>query len=69
VSFRAKSIDEVIRFSIRGITSILKLLSGFLTTLAKLVKDQDLIKPFGSLNHKVSEKPLPAIPAKRPNTA
>jgi hypothetical protein len=69
VSFRTESMDEVIGFSIRGITSIPKLLSGFPTTLAKLVEDQDLIKPFGSLDHKVSEKPLPAIPAKRPNTA
>jgi hypothetical protein len=67
VNFRAESIDEVIAFSLGGITSTVRPLSGFPTSLRKLIEDQGLEKPFGTLDHVVSEKPLPAIPAKRPS--
>ncbi|KAF1840101.1 FabD/lysophospholipase-like protein [Cucurbitaria berberidis CBS 394.84] len=65
ITFRAESVDELIAFSIRGITSTPKLLSGFPTTLAKLIEDQMLISPFGTINHVSNEKPLPALPKKR----
>ncbi|KAF2022585.1 hypothetical protein EK21DRAFT_119604 [Setomelanomma holmii] len=68
VTFRAESMDEVVAFSIGGITSTSRPLSGFPTTLTKLIEDQGLVKPFGTLDHEVSEKPLPAIPAKRIGT-
>jgi hypothetical protein len=68
VTFRAETMDEVVAFSIRGITSNPRLLSGFPTTLTRLIEDQGLVKPFGTIDHVVSEKPLPAIPAKRPCT-
>ena len=61
--------DELVAFSLGGITSSPKPLSGFPTTLTKLSEEQSLVKPFGTIDHKVSEKPLPAIPAKRVSTA
>jgi hypothetical protein len=65
VNFRVESMDEVIAFSLGGITSTVRPLSGFPTSLRKLIEDQSLVKPFGTLDHVVSEKPLPATPAKR----
>ena len=51
VNFRAESMDEVISFSLGGITSTTRPLSGFPTSLRKLVEDQSLVKPFGTLDH------------------
>jgi hypothetical protein len=65
VKFCVKSLDETIAFSIRGITSTSKLISGFPTSLRKLVADQRLESPFGTIDHWVNEKPLPALPMKR----
>ena len=59
--------DEVIAFSLGGITSTTTLISGFPTRLEKLIEDQSLVRPFGTLDHVVSEKPLPATPVKRPS--
>jgi hypothetical protein len=65
VSFRAESLDEVVSISIRGITSEPLLLSGFPTTIHRLVEAQQLDSPFGTMDHTVAEKPLPHIPQKR----
>ena len=65
VTFRVESLEESIAFSIRGITSTPKLLSGFPTSLVKLIADQQLYCPFGTIDHACSEKPLPTIPQKR----
>ncbi|CAN9363471.1 unnamed protein product [Alternaria alternata] len=67
INFRVESMDEVIAFSLGGITSTTTLISGFPTRLEKLIEDQSLVRPFGTLDHVVSEKPLPATPVKRPS--
>ena len=58
VTFHADSLEENIAFSIRGITSTPKHLSGFPTSLAKLIADQQLQCPFGTIDHSCNEKPL-----------
>jgi hypothetical protein len=65
ITFSADSLDEVIEFSIRGVTSTLKMLSGFPTSLTSLITDQRLDSPFGTIDHALREKPLPAIPKRR----
>jgi hypothetical protein len=65
VTFRAETLEEIIGFSIRGITASPKPLSGFPTTLGKLLAAQQLESPFGTVDHAVREKPLPALPIKR----
>jgi hypothetical protein len=65
VSFRVKHDDELITISIRGITRTLISISGFPTTLRQLVTCQRLDGVFGTVDHMVKEKPLPAIPRKR----
>jgi hypothetical protein len=65
VTFHAETLEESIAFSIRGITSIPKLLSGFPTSVNRLMTEQRLDCPFGTIDHACSEKPLPAIPKKR----
>jgi hypothetical protein len=65
VTFCVDSLDENVAMSIRGITSTPKLLSGFPTSLGKLIDDQMLDSPFGTIDHRINEKALPAIPAKR----
>ena len=65
ITFKVHSRDELIAFSVKGITSTLKLLSGFPTSLGKLIEDQRLDSPFGTIDHVVYGKPLPPIPAKR----
>jgi hypothetical protein len=65
ITFTVNSLDEVLTFSIRGITTIPKLLSGFPTSLVRLIADQRLDSPFGTIDHVMDEKPLPAIPTKR----
>jgi hypothetical protein len=65
VSFRVDSMDELLSISIRGITKGTRVLSGFPTTLRKLIDKQGLNNVFGDINHSVHEKALPAIPSKR----
>lgn len=65
IKFHVDASNDPIAFSIRGITSTPQLLSGFPTTLAKLIEEQHLDSPFGTIDHIVPEKPLPAIPQKR----
>ncbi|KAF2849419.1 FabD/lysophospholipase-like protein [Plenodomus tracheiphilus IPT5] len=69
VTFHTDSLQESIAFSIRGITSTPKNLSGFPTCLAKLMTDQQFYCPFGTIDHTCGEKPLPAIPQKRDSLA
>jgi hypothetical protein len=65
IQFRVEATDEVIAFSIRGITSTPKALIGFPTTLEKLIENQMLNVPFRTVDYSVREKSLPAIPQKR----
>jgi hypothetical protein len=65
ITFRVESRDELITLSVRGITSKTRQLSGFPTTLGFLIKDQQLDYPFGTIDHKSADKPLPATPIKR----
>lgn len=67
ITFTVNRRDEVITMSIRGITSRPRELSGFPTTLDKLISHQHLESPFGTIEHSGSgcEKPLPAVPCKR----
>jgi hypothetical protein len=65
VTLHVDSLDASIVFSIRGITSTSKLLSGFPTTLRNLIRKQQLDSPFGTIDHRTEGKPLPAIPSKR----
>lgn len=67
INFTVNRKDEVIGMSIRGITSKPRELSGFPTTLDKLISHQRLESPFGTIDHSGLglEKPLPAIPCKR----
>jgi hypothetical protein len=67
ITFSADSLEEVIAFSIRGVTSTAKMLSGFPTSLTSLITDQRLDSPFGTIDHALGEKPLPAIPKRRHN--
>lgn len=65
VCFRVKHNDELITLSIRGIVNTSRSISGFPTTLKQLIKNQRLGSVFGTVDHFVNEKPLPAIPKKR----
>ena len=65
VSFRVKHDDELVTISIRGITRTSISISGFPTTVRQLVMCQRLDGVFGTVDHMVKEKPLPAIPRKR----
>jgi hypothetical protein len=69
VTFRVDSLTEMIAFSIRGITSCPKMLSGFPTSISDLIANQNLDSPFGTVDHFVVEKPLPTIPLKRETLA
>ena len=64
-NFQVKRLDELVTFSIRGITHTIKSISGFPTTLEKLIKDQKLISPFGTVEHFVADKRLPLIPKRK----
>lgn len=65
VIFYVSSLDSIITFSVRGITSASRMLSGFHTSLEKLVTQQRLDSPFGTIDHITTERPLPAVPSKR----
>lgn len=65
VSFRVESRDELITFSLRGITSKSRQLSGFPTTLDHLIQEQQLDRPFGTIDHRFADKSLPITPIKR----
>ncbi|KAH9873411.1 hypothetical protein IAQ61_004034 [Plenodomus lingam] len=65
VTFRAETMQESISFSIRGITATTLPLSGFPTTLQRLIDTQQLNSLFGTVDHAVQEKALPPVPLKR----
>jgi hypothetical protein len=65
IAFCVESESELITMSIRGITSTSQTISGFPTTLRKLIENQDLDSVFGTIDHSTTEKLLPAIPRKR----
>jgi hypothetical protein len=59
------TLSESIIISIKGITSIPRLISGFPISLKDLINLQQLYAPFGRADYLILKKPLPSIPAKR----
>ncbi|PVH95425.1 FabD/lysophospholipase-like protein [Periconia macrospinosa] len=57
--------DEEILMLIRGMTESSSLISGFPTTVNKLINHQQLDSPFGTIDHMRAEKSLPETPQKR----
>ncbi|KAJ5035237.1 acyl transferase/acyl hydrolase/lysophospholipase [Bipolaris maydis] len=64
ISFQVETLEEMLTISIRGIISKPLLISGFPTTIQKLIEAQQLDSPYGTVDH-VDQKPLPTIPRKR----
>jgi hypothetical protein len=58
------TLSESITISIKGITSIPRLISGFPISLKDLINSQQLYTPFGRVDHLTLKKPLPSILAK-----
>ena len=65
MQFVVNTLSESITISIRGITSIPRLISGFPISLKDLINLQQLYTPFGRADHLILEKPLPFILVKR----
>ena len=59
------TLSESIAISIKGITSMPRLISGFPISLKDLIDSQQLYAPFSRVDHLILKKPLPSIPAKR----
>ena len=59
------TLSESIAISIKGITSMPRLISGFPISFKGLIDLQQLYALFGRVDHLTLEKPLPSIPAKR----
>lgn len=66
IKFNVKTLDETVGISVRGLTNTTKPISGFPTTLRKLIDALQLDSPFGTISHSVAEKTLPVVPCKRP---
>lgn len=64
VSFLVDSLEETVSISICGITTMVKAISGFPTTIGKIITAQQLDSPFGTVSHD-GDKRLPLIPMKR----
>jgi hypothetical protein len=65
VTFRVKSMNEQIHITMTDITSQATPISGFPQCLSQLISAQNLLQPFGAIDHKVIERPLPCLPLKR----
>jgi hypothetical protein len=65
VQFVVNTLSESITISIKGITSIPRLISGFPISLKDLINSQQLYAPFGRVDHLILKKPLPSILVKR----
>ena len=59
------TLSESIAISIRGITSIPRLISGFPISLKDLINSQQLYALFSRVDHLIFKKPLPSILVKR----
>jgi hypothetical protein len=59
------TLSKSITISIKGITSMPKLISGFPISLKNLIDSQQLYTLFSRADYLILEKPLPSIPAKR----
>ena len=59
------TLSKSIMISIRGITSIPRLISGFPISLKDLIDLQQLYALFGWVDYLILKKPLPSILAKR----
>jgi hypothetical protein len=57
--------DEEVSISIRGVTSRPTFISGMPRRLHYLLEAQGLYAPFGCIDHREPEKPLPETPSKR----
>ena len=65
MQFIVDTLSESIAISIRGITSMPRLISGFPISLKDLIDSQQLYTLFGWADYLTLEKPLPSIPAKQ----
>ncbi|KAF2194727.1 FabD/lysophospholipase-like protein [Zopfia rhizophila CBS 207.26] len=65
IDFIAKNMDDEVHISIRGITSHPTPISGLPRKLSYLVTAQSLQIPFGCIDHREVDRPLPSIPLKR----
>jgi hypothetical protein len=65
MQFIVDTLSESIAISIRGITSIPRLISGFPTSLKDLINSQQLYALFSWVDHLIFKKPLPSILVKR----
>lgn len=65
ITFRVKSRDEKVHILMIGIRSESTPISGFPQSLRQLVSAQGLLLPFGSIDHRKIERPLPCVPLKR----
>lgn len=64
LSFLVDSLEETVSISICGITTTGKAISGFPTTIGKLITAQQLDCPFGTVSQTLNKR-LPLIPLKR----
>ena len=65
MQFIVNTLSESITISIRGITSIPRLISGFPISLKDLINSQQLYALFGWVDYLIFKKPLPSILAKQ----
>jgi len=65
VQFVVNTLSESITISIKGITSIPRLISGFPISLKDLINSQQLYALFSRVDYLILKKPLPSILAKR----
>ena len=65
VQFIVNTLSKSIVISIRGITSMPRLISGFPFSLKDLIDLQQLYALFGRADYLILKKPLLSIPAKR----
>ena len=65
MQFIVNTLSKSIAISIRGITSIPRLISGFPISLKDLIDSQQFYTLFGWADHLILKKPLPFILAKR----
>ncbi|KAI7475653.1 hypothetical protein KC351_g9958 [Hortaea werneckii] len=65
LKFCVGSLDDTIRITLRGIVDPSRSISGLPKTAREIIKLQSLEAPFGRVDHRRADKPLPLVPRKR----
>lgn len=65
IEFMAKKLDDEVDIAIEGVTQNARYISGMPRPLHQLVEALNLQAPFGCIDHREIEKPLPHGPLKR----